>query len=78
MTTCYFTFGVGQTHPAIVTQPMSRQAVKITGIDEKFCREAMYKMFGSRWSFQYSQAEFESNTHLKDYSIYLNIILNLV
>lgn len=77
MKTCYFTFGIGQRHP-VTLESLYKKAVKITAIDENFCREAMFKMFGPKWSMQYSEENFKSSDILKDYEIYLNITVNIV
>lgn len=78
MVTNYFTFGVGHTHTAIIGEYMGRRAIKITGATNAVCRETMYKMYGVKWSFQYSEKDFEKSEFFKTYEIYLDITLNTI
>ena len=76
MITEYFTFGINQYHTANVLELMHKKVIKITGKSVNHCREAMFKMFGAKWSNQYSEKEFKSNPYISDYKVYLDITLN--
>lgn len=58
MLTRYFTFGVGQNHTYGCKKISEHTVVKITAKDP---RKEMFKVFGSEWSFEYTEEQFKES-----------------